>query len=142
MPSCVPKNYNKDGYCKSTNLGNDQTKDFHVYGAGWTHNRIKFYADGKLTRVLKKKTGKKKKQWPCNKKKDCKMYIWLDNEAFSWQGLPTKESLPADYEIDYVHVWKRQNCTIIVKSIYIYIYMYELLFIIFIIAGTIGIPYI
>jgi len=107
MPSCVHKNYNKDGYCKSTDLDNDLTKDFHVYGADWTHNRIKFYADGKLTHVLKKKTGKKKKQWPWKKKKDCKMYIWLDNEAFSWQGLPTKESLPADYEIDYVRVWKR-----------------------------------
>jgi beta-glucanase (GH16 family) len=104
MPSCTHSDYNRDGYCKSTDLGQDLSADFHVYGADWRRNRIRFYADGVLVHTLRRRKGMKKGQWP---KKDCNMFIWLDNEAFEWSGFPEKADLPSDYEVDYVRVWKR-----------------------------------
>lgn len=75
---------------------------FHVYGCEWSEDACKFYADGKLIQsVTKEDLGA---GWimtqPIN--------IWVDAETFPWDGVPTKESLPADYEIDYIRVWQKQ----------------------------------
>jgi len=33
--------------------------------------------------------------------------IWLDSEVFVWLGLPHKEELPVDFEIEYMRVWQK-----------------------------------
>jgi hypothetical protein len=34
------------------------------------------------------------------------MHIWLDNEVFSWYGMPKKNR---SFEIDYVRVWSQHK---------------------------------
>ncbi|MEJ7736808.1 MAG: hypothetical protein WKF97_05210 [Chitinophagaceae bacterium] len=33
--------------------------------------------------------------------------IWIDSETFPWHGVPAKEDLPVDYEVEYVRVWQK-----------------------------------
>ncbi|CAA6679665.1 MULTISPECIES: family 16 glycosylhydrolase [unclassified Lentimonas] len=74
--------------------------DFHVYGCEWNENYLKFYADGKLVgTVTKEELGER---WILVEPAS----IWVDSETFSWVGLPFKEELPADFEIDYIRVWQ------------------------------------
>jgi len=74
---------------------------FHVYGAAWDENGIKFFADGKLIQsITKEELGK---GWVLTQP----IALWVDSETFPWDGLPTKESLPAEYEIDYIRVWQK-----------------------------------
>lgn len=74
---------------------------FHVYGAEWDAEGIKFFADGKqIQAVTKKELGA---GWVLTQP----INIWVDSETFPWDGLPTKESLPADFEIDYIRVWQK-----------------------------------
>lgn len=76
---------------------------FHVYGAEWDEEGIKFFADGKLIQsVTKKELGE---GWVLTQP----IAIWVDSETFPWDGLPTKESLPADFEIDYIRVWQKDK---------------------------------
>ncbi|MFC1520691.1 glycoside hydrolase, partial [Pseudomonadota bacterium] len=35
--------------------------------------------------------------------------IWLDSEIFAWLGMPNKDELPADFEVDYMRVWQKPN---------------------------------
>ncbi len=72
----------------------DLTEDFHVYGVEWNEKWIKFYYDGLLVRA------QKNLHWQTPE------YIIMDMETFIWHGYPDVESLPADYEIDYVRVWR------------------------------------
>lgn len=75
--------------------------DFHTYACEWDSNGIKFYADGKLIKAASKtEIGE---GWvitnPIN--------VWIDSESFPWHGVPVKEDLPVDYEIEYVRIWQK-----------------------------------
>jgi beta-glucanase (GH16 family) len=77
--------------------------DFHVYGCEWDPDYLKFYADGKLiNEVTRAELGEK---WCLTKP----MWIWFDSETFPWDGIPTEEDLPEDYEIEYIRVWKKSK---------------------------------
>jgi len=73
---------------------------FHIYAADWTENGIKFYADGQLIHEV---MAADIPNWPVNDP----LRIWVDSETFWWHGLPDENSLPADYEIEYIRVWQR-----------------------------------
>lgn len=74
---------------------------FHVYGAEWDEESIKFFADGKLIQAIgKKELGA---GWILTKP----ISIWVDSETFPWDGLPKEADLPVDFEIDYIRVWQR-----------------------------------
>jgi beta-glucanase (GH16 family) len=75
--------------------------DFHVYGCDWSREGLKFYAGGKLIQsVTAEELGD---DWILNEP----LAIWVDSETFPWQGLPDKNSLPADFEIDYIRIWQK-----------------------------------
>ncbi|WP_404307897.1 family 16 glycosylhydrolase [Neorhodopirellula lusitana] len=85
-------------------LGFKVAEGFHVYGLDWDPEYLKFYADGKLVRtVLRKEIGDE--AWVLTGP----ISIWVDSEIFPWHGIPEKEDLPADYEVDYIRVWQKRN---------------------------------
>lgn len=74
--------------------------DFHVYGCEWNEDYLKFFADGELVgEVTREQLGDK---WVLVNP-HC---VWVDSETFPWQGLPSKEDLPVDFEIDYIRIWQ------------------------------------
>ncbi len=74
---------------------------FHVYGCEWDEDGLKFYADGELVKdVDKSDVGK---MWCLTSP----MKLWVDSEAFRWEGFPEESDLPADYEIEYIRVWTK-----------------------------------
>lgn len=76
--------------------------EFHVYGCEWNEDYLKFYADGELVgEVTRAALGDK---WVLKNP----ISVWVDSETFPWQGLPAKEDLPVDYEIEYIRVWQKQ----------------------------------
>lgn len=75
------------------------SKDFHVYGAEWKSDEVIFYADGEeVGRITKEEAGV---VWNTEE-----LHVWIDNEIFSWEGLPTSESLPDKFIVDYVRIWE------------------------------------
>ena len=34
------------------------------------------------------------------------LHVWIDNEVFIWEGLPSPERLPNEFLVDYVRVWQ------------------------------------
>ncbi|MGJ8642100.1 MAG: sulfatase-like hydrolase/transferase [Luteolibacter sp.] len=75
--------------------------DFHIYGCEWNEDGIKLFAGGKeIQSVTREELGA---GWVLTNP----IWIWVDSETFPWVGLPTEESLPADFEIDYIRVWQK-----------------------------------
>ncbi|MFC2112860.1 family 16 glycosylhydrolase [Bacteroidota bacterium] len=75
----------------------------HVYGCEWDENGLKFYADGELVKaVTKSEMGK---FWCLTNP----LRLWVDSETFAWEGFPDEEDLPADYEIEYIRVWQKDE---------------------------------
>jgi len=75
--------------------------DFHVYGADWGEDYLSIYIDGKLVHhFTQDDVGL---DWVLNNP----MEVWLDSEIFYWLGLPHKEELPVDFEIEYLRVWQK-----------------------------------
>lgn len=77
--------------------------DFHVYGCEWDENYLKLYADGQLIKSVTKAevdTG-----WVITKP----LSVWVDSETFPWHGIPAKEDLSVDYEIEYIRVWQKKK---------------------------------
>lgn len=75
--------------------------DFHVYGAEWGKDYLKLFIDGKLVHQFSQtEVGT---DWVLNNP----MEVWLDSEIFKWLGLPDKEELPVDFEIEYMRVWQK-----------------------------------
>ncbi|MGW3955780.1 family 16 glycosylhydrolase [Streptomyces sp. NPDC004752] len=69
--------------------------DFHVYGFDWAADGLKIYFDGTQVWSLAATTF------------DDPMYMFLDCEAFLWNGFPTEAQLPSQYQVDYVRAWTK-----------------------------------
>lgn len=85
-------------------LGWKVADGFHVYALEWDSDYLKFYADGELVReVSKQDVGEE--GWVIDKP----VWVWVDSEVFPWHGIPEKEDLPVDYEIEYLRVWQKHG---------------------------------
>ncbi len=92
-----------NGWCDDVEVDWRVGDGLHVYGCEWDENGLKFYADGKLVRdVDKSELGK---IWCLTNP----LKVWVDSETFAWEGFPEESDLPADYEIDYIRVWEKQE---------------------------------
>lgn len=86
--------------------------EFHVFGAEWGEDYLKLYLDGHLHyETTREKEGT---NWVLNNP----LEIWFDSEIFVWLGLPHKEELPVDYEIDYVRVWQKPQKNLLAPQFY------------------------
>jgi len=86
--------------------------DFHVFGAEWGVDYLNLYIDGKLVhRVTQNDVGL---DWVLNNP----MEIWLDSEIFHWLGMPHKEELPVDFEIEYLRVWQKPDSNLLDRAFY------------------------
>ncbi len=91
-----------NGWCDQVQLDWRVGDGLHVYGCEWDENGLKFYADGKLVRDIDK--SELGKVWCLTNP----LKVWVDSEAFAWEGFPEEADLPADYEIDYIRVWEKE----------------------------------
>lgn len=84
--------------------------DFHIYGAEWGIDFLKLFIDGKLVHhFTQDEVGT---DWVLNNP----MEVWLDSEIFKWLGLPHKEELPVDFEIEYMRVWQKPSDNLLAKD--------------------------
>lgn len=86
--------------------------EFHVYGAEWGEDYLKMYLDGEL--VYETSQEKEGKNWVLNNP----LEIWFDSEIFVWLGLPHKEELPVDYQIDYCRVWQKPTQNLVAPQLF------------------------
>ncbi|WP_239692709.1 family 16 glycosylhydrolase [Microbulbifer mangrovi] len=95
-----------------TKLDFSVAEDFHVYGAEWGEDYIRFYLNGELiSESTQEEVGE---HWVLTNP----MEVWLDSEIFVWLGLPTPEQLPATYEVDYVRVWQQPQTNLLDRAFY------------------------
>ncbi|MBU2886379.1 family 16 glycosylhydrolase [Gilvimarinus agarilyticus] len=93
-------------------LGFRVADEFHVYGAEWGEDYLKLYLDGELKyEVTQEEVGR---HWVLTNP----LEIWFDSEIFVWLGLPRKDELPVDYEIDYVRVWQKPHANLLARHFY------------------------
>lgn len=86
--------------------------DFHIYGAEWGEDYLKVYIDGELVdEVTQDELGT---DWVLNNP----MEIWLDSEIFKWLGVPHKEELPVDFEIEYMRVWQKPHSNLLARQFF------------------------
>lgn len=86
--------------------------DFHIYGVEWGRDYLKVFIDGKLVdQVSQDELGT---DWVLNNP----MEVWLDSEIFKWLGLPHKEELPVDFEIEYMRVWQKPDDNLLPRQFY------------------------
>ena len=86
--------------------------DFHVYGAEWGKDFLKLFIDGKMVHhFTQDQVGT---DWVLNNP----MEIWLDSEIFKWLGLPHKEELPVDFEIEYMRVWQKPTTNLVAPAFF------------------------
>ncbi len=72
--------------------------DFHIYGLEWDKERIKWYFDGVLVRLVD------------NTHWHQPLTLNFDSETMpKWFGLPKDSDLPSTYSIEYVRVWKKKD---------------------------------
>lgn len=84
--------------------------EFHVYGAEWGVDFLKLFIDGKMVHhFTQDDVGL---DWVLNNP----MEIWLDSEIFFWLGMPHKEELPVDFEIEYMRVWQKPLNNLLAKD--------------------------
>lgn len=101
-PFCVHDwDHGGRSWCDSVELPWRVGSESHVYGCEWDASGLKFYADGNL--VKDAPSSEIGNVWCL----DEQMMIWVDSEAFEWEGFPSPSDLPADYEIDYIRVWQK-----------------------------------
>ncbi len=94
------------------NLPYRTADEFHVYAAEWGKDYLKVYRDGKMTyHVTQDELGT---DWVLNNP----MEIWLDSEVFKWLGVPHKEELPSDFEIEYMRVWQKPDDNLLAPQFY------------------------
>lgn len=92
------------------NLDFRTADDFHVYGAEWGVDYLKLFIDGKMIRHFTQD------QLGTSFVLNNPMEIWLDSEIFFWLGLPDKEELPVDFEIEYMRVWQKPSDNLLAKD--------------------------
>ncbi|SDR69864.1 Glycosyl hydrolases family 16 [Polaribacter sp. KT25b] len=92
------------------NLDFRTADDFHVYGAEWGVDYLKLFIDGKLIRHFTQD------QLGTSFVLNNPMEVWLDSEIFFWLGLPHKEELPVDFEIEYMRVWQKPSDNLLAKD--------------------------
>lgn len=86
--------------------------DFHIYGADWGEDYLSIYIDGKLVHhFTQDDVGL---DWVLNNP----MEVWLDSEIFFWLGMPHKEELPVDFEIEYLRVWQKPDDNLLARQFY------------------------
>ncbi|MEM6800680.1 MAG: family 16 glycosylhydrolase [Bacteroidota bacterium] len=86
--------------------------DFHIYGAEWGRDYLKLYLDGELIdEITQDELGT---DWVLNNP----MEIWLDSEVFKWLGVPHKEELPVDFEIEYLRVWQQADDNLLNRAFF------------------------
>ncbi|MBR9912736.1 MAG: family 16 glycosylhydrolase [Gammaproteobacteria bacterium] len=86
--------------------------EFHVYGAEWGPDYLKIFIDGReVHSFTQDDVGL---DWILNNP----MEIWLDSEIFHWLGLPHKEELPVDFEIEYLRVWQKPDSNLLARHFY------------------------
>ena len=86
--------------------------DFHVYGCEWGDEHLKFYVDGALVKeTTREEVGER---WTLTNP----MELWFDTEILEWLGLPHREELPVDYEIDYVRVWQKPRPSLLDRAFF------------------------
>ncbi|MEO9476594.1 MAG: sulfatase-like hydrolase/transferase [Cyclobacteriaceae bacterium] len=92
--------------------------DFHVYGCEWDPEYLKFYADGELLgSITKDQMEALGNEWVLTNP----FWIWVDQETFPWNGLPTEEEageFPVDFEIDYIRVWQKEYKNILDRGLF------------------------
>jgi len=94
------------------NLPYRTADEFHIYAAEWGEDYLKIYRDGELTyHVTQDELGL---DWVLNNP----MEIWIDSEIFKWLGVPHKEELPSDFEIEYMRVWQKPTDNLLAKQFY------------------------
>lgn len=87
-------------------------EEFHIYGAEWGEDYLKIYRDGELKKhFTQKELGT---DWVLNNP----MEIWLDSEIFNWMGVPHKEELPVDFEVEYMRVWQKPNDNLVQRQFF------------------------
>jgi len=87
-------------------------EEFHVYGADWGEDYLSLYIDGKLIHhFTQDDVGL---DWVLNNP----MEVWLDSEIFFWLGMPHKEELPVDFEIEYLRVWQKPTDNLLARQFY------------------------
>lgn len=103
--------FNGPTYTANIQSDYNTADDFHVYGFEWTSEYIYVYIDGilhpegQITKDLVTKGGTEPDRWIT----DVAYRLWFDSETFPWLGLPTAADLPADYEIEYIRVWQKNE---------------------------------
>lgn len=86
--------------------------DFHTYGVEWGVDYLKVFIDGKMVdEVHQDELGT---DWVLNNP----MEVWLDSEIFKWLGLPHKEELPVDFEIEYMRIWQKPDDNLLARQFY------------------------
>ncbi|TWT83633.1 Beta-porphyranase A precursor [Planctomycetes bacterium CA13] len=86
--------------------------DFHVYGCEWGEDYLKCFVDGELVyETTQEEVGD---DWVLTNP----LEIWFDSEVFVWLGLPDKDQLPVDYEIEYLRVWQKPNANLIDRTLF------------------------
>ncbi len=86
--------------------------EFHVYGAEWGPDYLKIFIDGKLVHSFTQDDVGL--SWILNNP----MEIWFDSEIFKWLGMPHKEELPVDFEIEYIRVWQKPDSNLLAPAFY------------------------
>lgn len=85
---------------------------FHVYGAEWGVDYLKLFIDGRM--VYSTTQNDVGTDWVLNNP----MEVWFDSEIFQWLGLPHKEELPVDYEVEYVRVWQKPETSLLDRAFF------------------------
>lgn len=83
---------------------------FHVYGVEWGEDYLKIFRDGEFIHgFTQDELGT---DWVLNNP----MEVWLDSEIFKWIGVPNKEELPVDFEVEYMRVWQKTSDNLLAKD--------------------------
>ncbi len=78
--------------------GPDFSMGFHEFTVVWEEEEIRWYVDG----ILRHRSGEQVPQTP--------MFMLVNLAVGGWAGYPDEAtSFPADFEVDYVKVWKKRE---------------------------------